>query len=1148
MQGVRAMPQPRVAARAISGPRPGVTGRMTRIAPATRHSEVIMINLPARVRAFWGGLIAPPELSDFARSRRAQMLHAILLSVFATHGVLLAIGAPFFFARKLEGGALVAIVLAAAAFSWWRMRRGEIALACHVISWTLCAVYSAMLLLSDSGNVGFYIPVVFIAAVLLGPAWGIAVGLAGVGVAALAFFGGEIGVHLPHYFPGPPATRLLFFITQSALTIVPFYVIGRGLTRALEHAGRELVERALAQQELQHSERRLTLALEAARTGIWEWDIASGRLTVTPQGEAVVGLREREFGGTYEDFLRLVHPGDVDRVAEFNLGILAGQMRGRAIEHRVILRDGAVRWIEGRGTLQRDAAGKPARVIGTVVDVTPRKLAERAMQESEDRYRAMIATMAEGMMLRDMQGNLLLCNPAAERIIGLKAEEMGRWSFPLDGWRTIREDGAPFPRDEHPVMITMRTGRPCSAVVMGIQRGDAPLTWISINSVALRRDHEDKPYAILTTLTDITGRKNAEKALTDSERRYRTILDTLVEGVIMRGPRREVLIANPASERILGVRPEDLHYENLRERGWRTCREDGAPFPERDFPFEIALRTGKPQYNVVMGIRRPDRELTWVSINAQPVFEPGATTPYAVVVSHTDITERKRAQQLLDGERMLLKLLVDNLPDDIFIIDNAGHYTMVNSAWLAQLGFSSDEGVLGRTVFDFFDAAMATRFDAENRRVIDTGIGLYNQNRPIRKPDGSPRWILTSKIPMRDARGQIVGIIGINRDVTELNNALDTLQQERNLLRAIIDSVPDPIYVKDREGRYVVMNEAGIRLRDLTKHAEIVGKSARDYFPAGVAAAIEREDRGVIDSGRPLVNSQRKSLEQRGGERWISMSKFPLNNGEGAVVGLVTINRDITDLRNIIEEVRNLNLQLEDRVRVRTQELQEANKELEAFSYSVSHDLRAPLRSISGFGNFLLKDNYDQLDDEGKGRLQRIIAASERMGQLIDDLLKLARISRQSMSLRKVNLQALATESIAALREAHPRRRVDVVIEPDLTIEADNGLMRVVIDNLLVNAWKFTGKRDDARIELGSTIVDGRRAYFVRDNGAGFEMTYAGKLFAPFQRMHTPQQFEGTGIGLATVKRIIERHHGGIWIESAVDRGTTVFFTVGATA
>lgn len=235
---------------------------------------------------------------------------------------------------------------------------------------------------------------------------------------------------------------------------------------------------------------------------------------------------------------------------------------------------------------------------------------------------------------------------------------------------------------------------------------------------------------------------------------------------------------------------------------------------------------------------------------------------------------------------------------------------------------------------------------------------------------------------------------------------------------------------------------------------------------------------------------------------------------------------------------------LEQRVRERTVQLEAANKELEAFSYSVSHDLRTPLRSIDSFTEMLLDGYADQLDATGQDYLKRVRKASQRMAQLIDDLLQLSRMTRAEMHRATVDLSALARAILSELQQGQPERRVEAVIAEGITAPGDPRLMRVALENLLGNAWKFTGKRPNARIEFGAFGQDGEQVFFVRDNGAGFEMAYADKLFTPFQRLHTEEEFPGTGVGLATVKRIILRHGGQVWAEAATDRGATFFFTL----
>jgi light-regulated signal transduction histidine kinase (bacteriophytochrome) len=221
-----------------------------------------------------------------------------------------------------------------------------------------------------------------------------------------------------------------------------------------------------------------------------------------------------------------------------------------------------------------------------------------------------------------------------------------------------------------------------------------------------------------------------------------------------------------------------------------------------------------------------------------------------------------------------------------------------------------------------------------------------------------------------------------------------------------------------------------------------------------------------------------------------------------------------------------------------------ANKELESFSYSVSHDLRAPLRGIDGFSQALVEDEAEHLSPRGQNYLQRIRAAAQRMAELIDDLLRLSRVSRSDFRKEQVDLSALVTTVAAELRKAHPERNVEVVVKPSVSANADARLIKITLENLLGNAWKFTSKVDGARIEFGTRDEDGGVVYFVRDNGAGFDMKYADKLFGAFQRLHTDKEFPGTGIGLATVQRIVLRHGGRIWVDAAVGSGATFLFTL----
>lgn len=245
----------------------------------------------------------------------------------------------------------------------------------------------------------------------------------------------------------------------------------------------------------------------------------------------------------------------------------------------------------------------------------------------------------------------------------------------------------------------------------------------------------------------------------------------------------------------------------------------------------------------------------------------------------------------------------------------------------------------------------------------------------------------------------------------------------------------------------------------------------------------------------------------------------------------------------LYKEMQDSNVELEQRVAQRTAELEAINKELEAFSYSVSHDLRAPLRSIDGFSNKILKDYSNLLDDQGKDYFNRVMNASRHMGHLIDDLIKLARLSRIDMNIEEIDLSGMAESIISELKELNPKRAVSIYIQENMIVAGDRNLMHVALSNLLGNAWKYTKNTRETEIEFATIQKDGETVYFIKDNGAGFDMRYVDKLFGAFQRLHSPSEFEGTGIGLATVQRIIRRHKGTIWAESEVDKGTTFFFT-----
>ncbi len=369
-------------------------------------------------------------------------------------------------------------------------------------------------------------------------------------------------------------------------------------------------------------------------------------------------------------------------------------------------------------------------------------------------------------------------------------------------------------------------------------------------------------------------------------------------------------------------------------------------------------------------------------------------------------------------------------------------------------------------------------------------------------------------------------------NVDKLKRAIAREREAMAFLDAIVENIPDMIFVKEAERlAFVRFNRAGEELLGIPR-AQLIGKSDNDFFPPDEAKFFIEKDRETLRR-QALVDIPEEPIQTGRGERWLHTKKVPILDADGTPRYLLGISEDITDRKRDVEALRLAKEQAET-----------ASRELEAFSYSVAHDLRAPLRSVAGFGGALLEEYGDKLDDTGRGYIGRMTASVTRMGALIDALLKLSQVTRVELHRQPVDLGELFEAAIATLRRSDPDRQVEVVVGGDLTAVGDPALLSIVFDNLCGNAWKFTSKTAAPRIELGSEQRDGKRVVFVRDNGAGFEMQYVAKLFGVFQRLHTEREFPGTGIGLATVQRIIHRHRGRVWTEGAVGAGATFYFTL----
>jgi len=510
------------------------------------------------------------------------------------------------------------------------------------------------------------------------------------------------------------------------------------------------------------------------------------------------------------------------------------------------------------------------------------------------------------------------------------------------------------------------------------------------------------------------------------------------------------------------------------------------------------------------------------------------TTRTALVCAQ-DITERKQAEAELREQRDTLQRqagLIDLSHDAILVADENRAITGWNTGAQEMYGWTEADA-LGNVMHDLLRTGVATSIAGIDE--ILRRAGRWDGELEHVRRDGTHLSVDSRQVLLRDPEGNPSGILEINRDITDRNLARDQLLEAHSRTTAILESISDGFNVFDREWRYTYVNPAAARMVHLSRE-ELLGKNIWELWPHLPDTPFGAAYRRAVDQNVPV---QVEAFYPAPLNAWFEVRCYP------SPEGLSIFFNDVTKRKQAEEEIHRLNAELEQRVRDRTAELQAANQELETFAYTVSHDLRAPLRGIDGWSAALVEDFGPQLNEEALHCLGRVRSEAQRMGQLIDDLLRLSRVTRAPLERDSVDLTEVARSVADNLREVHAGRRIEFAIQPGLTAYGDARLLEVALTNLLNNAAKFTGKQAEARIEVGRTEHAGQSAFFVRDNGAGFDMAYARSLFGPFQRLHRASEFPGTGIGLATVQRIIHRHGGRVWAEAQVDRGATFYFTLG---
>jgi len=665
------------------------------------------------------------------------------------------------------------------------------------------------------------------------------------------------------------------------------------------------------------------------------------------------------------------------------------------------------------------------------------------------------------------------------------------------------------------------------AEVLDVDRG--PRGWLDLHCIPLGDG------CVAAVYHNTSARKQVEGALRASEASLRQLADAMPQIVWTAEPDGSLDYYNQRWFDYTG-----MSLEQTVSWGWGPVLHPDDRKPCVDL-WKKAIATGEP-YEIRYRFKRAsDGCYRWhlgrafASRDAQ-----GGVTKWFGTC--TDIEDQVQIEQALRASEASLTTTLDSIGDGMIATDDAGRVLRMNPVAVRLTGWTLEDA-LGRPLSDVFRIiSEATRETVESpvERVLREGVvvGLANHTALVSK-DGAECPIADSGAPIRDAQGNVNGVVLVFHDMTTERASERLLLQSEARFRRLLDSGIIGILVADLAGNILHANDAFLEMAGYT----------RDDLGAGLVRWVDMTppewaagDQVAVGQLRAVgvVTPYEKEYFRKDG------SRFPIVLGaamiEGEQAECICFVLDLTERKRAEQAVLLLNAELERRVEQRTHELADANRELEAFSYSVAHDLRAPLRGIGGFAQVLAEDYADKLDAEGQDCLREIHTNADRMAQLIDALLLLARVSRSEMRRETVDLASLVRSVAASLARTEPRPTLDLTISGDLRVEMDPSLAQILVENLLGNAWKFTRDASTPRIEIGCTDDADARIVHVRDNGAGFDMTYKDKLFTPFQRLHTTAEFPGTGIGLATTQRIVKRHGGQIWAESVVGQGATFYF------
>jgi PAS domain S-box-containing protein len=891
----------------------------------------------------------------------------------------------------------------------------------------------------------------------------------------------------------------------------------------------DITDRREMELALRDSEERLRLATRAGKIGLWDWDVVANRVTWTESLYEIHGVTRAEFDGTAEGFAKLVHPDDREMVKQAIQQSLQ-ERDTHELEFRAVRANGDIVWLFTNATVLREG-GRALRMSGATLDVTARKRAELALRESEGKFRTLARHAPVGIFMTDAKGDCLFVNESWTNMAGLSAEEAaGRgWTKGIhpDDRARVSSEWYAAAREQRAFALEYR-----------FLRADGKVTWVQGGAVAARDAHgESSGY--IGTISDITERKAAEFALRESEKRFRTVASRAPVGIFMTNAQGDTIFVNETWCAMAGMTPMQAHGS-----GWVNAvhPDDRATLQAG---WETAVRGAAPS-TAEYRFLRADGSVAWVQGSAVQLRDPmGRITGYVGTVA--DITDRKLAADAVQQQAQHLSLALGAASLGDWSWDPATD-AMIMSPRVKEIFGVTGDGHRRDDLRQLIHKDDRDRVMRANASAI-AARGDYDVEYRIRRASGETRWVAAKGRGIYGSHGELVRMMGVVQDVTERKLAEQKLRAQEAQLRLISTNAPIDLAHCSRDLRFLFVNRAYAD-RFQRKPEDIVGRTITEVIGAEAFAVILPYVRRVL-SGEPLEYEVEVPFRDLG-KRYMHVSYVPDVAEDGTVRGWLSAIADLTDRRHMEDALREseaalraaqVELQahateLERKVAERTASLREAVGQMEEFSYSVSHDLRSPLRAMSAYSQVLIEDYGPQLDPTARGYLDRIQRSATRMEKLTHDVLSYSRVARDELHLAPVDLDRLLTDLIAQYAELQPAAADVEIRRPLLPVLAHEPALGQCLGNLLTNAAKFVRPGERPRIRVATEARGERVRIWVEDDGIGIPRQYHSALFQVFERLPTPMSYEGTGIGLAIVRKAAEKMGGACGVDSDGTRGS----------